>query len=458
MINPTVAVIIAVTVLMIYPILILIYDIHNYLAYRRGRRSSTMECLNGFGTLSVIIPTWHEPMSTVIDAIKRALSFNWPGPIEVIVVSDDEEDYVNDLKHRVNGLGDNVKVLRRVNKNAGKAGALDYGFRHSRGDYVLTMDVDSLIDPNFPLKACGLMTNDNVVAVAGRWFGYNTDTLVSEAVTASMNLAVDTIQGGRRARGLPALVVGTGTMFKASALREVDGWSGSGPQDDIYVWLKLISMGFDIDFIDGKVVGVENPRTYSVFRFQQSKWAYGVADALRRMIRRLMSSGVSTRVKLDAVLLLTQYVTPALLILSSLIIGVTSLLLGGFIGLATLPLLILYGSLALVYGYIPLRTRSGGLTPYSAGRSSAMVMAMSMQVLYSYIKGALGSSFRGWDVTPKGGMTVIKALPIETIMMITFTVLLILNLIHGYLSSSLWVAVGDAPYAYVHYRFAREIL
>ena len=459
MMSPITIIIIAVAILMIYPILILTYNVYNYLTYRRrGIRDNIAECSNGFKTLSVIIPTWHEPLSSVVDAVERALNLNWLGPIEVIVVSDDDEDYVNELKRRVNSLGDNVKVLRRINKNAGKAGALDYGFRHSRGDYVLTMDVDSLIDPNFPPKACGLMSKSNVAAVAGRWYGYNTDTLVSEAVTASMNLAVDTIQGGRRARGLPALVVGTGTMFKASVLREVDGWSGSGPQDDIYVWLKLISRGFDVGFIDGKVVGVENPRTYSVFKFQQSKWAYGVADALRRMMGRLMRSNISTRVKFDAVLLLTQYITPALFIVSSLIIGVTSLFLSGFIGLATLPLLILYGSLALAYGYIPLRTGSGGLTPYSAGRSSAMVMAMSMQVLYSYIKGSLGLSFRGWDVTPKGRLIVIKALPIETIMMITFTVLLILNLIHGYLSSALWVAVGDASYIYVHYRFAKEII
>ena len=460
MITPIAATVTAVTVLMIYPIIVLIYDLNNYLAYRRIgiKKVNTVECPNEHGALSVIIPTWHEPIDTVVNAITRALGFNWPGPIEVIVVSDDDESYVNELKHRVTGLGDNVKVLRRVVKNAGKAGALDYGFRHSRGDYVLTMDVDSFIDPNFPLKACGLMSKESVVAVAGRWFGYNTDTLVSEAVTASMNLAVDTIQGGRRARGLPALVVGTGTMFKAGALREVDGWSGSGPQDDVYVWLKLISMGFDIGFIDDKVIGVENPRTYSVFKFQQTKWAYGVADALRRMIRSFMGSSVSARVKFDAVLLLTQYLTPALFVISSLIVGVTSLILGGFIGLITLPLLILYGSLALAYGYLPLKTRSGDLTPYSAGRSSAMVMSISIQTLYSYIKGSLGLNFRGWDVTPKGGLTVIKTLPIETIMMVIFTVLLILNLIHGYLSSSLWVAVGDAPYVYVHYRFARELL
>jgi cellulose synthase/poly-beta-1,6-N-acetylglucosamine synthase-like glycosyltransferase len=273
-----------------------------------------------------------------------------------------------------------------------------------------------------------------------------------------MRVAVDTIQGGRRARGLPAFVVGTGTVFKASVLKDVDAWGGSGPQDDVYVWLKLISRGYDVDFIDGEVVGVENPRTYSVFKFQQSKWAYGVADALRRMMGKLLRSRAEARVKLDALMLLTQYITPGLFVLSSLIVSASSLALRGLVGLVTLPLLLLYGALAFIYGYIPLRHGEGGLNMYSAGRSSAMVMAMGLQVLYSYVRGLLGLRFRGWDVTPKGGLAIIKSPPIETIMLVLFTLLLTLNLLHGYLASALWAAVGDAPYIYVHYRFAREIL
>ena len=458
MTTPLIVTAAVVAILMLHPIAVLIYDVHNYVTYRkRGIRNiKPSECING-GTLSVIIPTWHEQLSTVVNAVKRALGFNWPGPIEVVVVSDDEEDYVNELRRSLSSIGGNVKVLRRTVKQAGKAGALDYGFRHSSGDYVLTMDVDSLIDPNFPIDACSLM-NRHVVAVAGRWYGYNRDTLVSEAVSASMKLAVDTIQGGRKARGLPAFVVGTGTVFKASALKDVDAWGGSGPQDDVYVWLKLISRGYDADFIDGEVVGVENPRTYSVFKFQQSKWAYGVADALRRMMGKLLRSRAETRVKLDALMLLTQYITPGLFVLSSLIVSASSLALRGLVGLVTLPLLLLYGALAFIYGYIPLRHGEGGLNMYSAGRSSAMVMAMGLQVLYSYVRGLLGLRFRGWDVTPKGGLAIIKSPPIETIMLVLFTLLLTLNLLHGYLASALWAAVGDAPYIYVHYRFAREIL
>lgn len=462
MINAELVIIAVVAVLMLYPILALSYDLLNYLKYRRMRNSgssnvSTNDCPSGQGTLSVIIPTWHEPIDAVVNAAKRALSLNWPGPVEVLIVSDDDDDYVNELRVRLSGLGDNVKVLRRVTKDSGKAGALDYGFRNSRGDYVLTMDVDSIIHPDFPVKACALMRG-NVAAVAGRWFGYNRDTRVSEAVSASMKLAVDTIQGGRRARGLPALVVGTGTMFRADVLRRINGWSGSGPQDDIYIWLKLIAMGYDVDFIDDEVIGVENPRTYSVFKFQQSKWAYGVADALRRMIRGLINSGVKLRIKLDALMLLTQYVAPSLMVISGLIVTLTSLILGGFIGLATLPLLLMYGALALIYGYTPMRHSDDGLTPYVAGRSSAMVMSMSPQMLYYYIRGALGLNFRGWDVTPKGRSVVIKSLPIETIMLVAFTLLLILNMIHGYLASALWAITCDAPYIYIHYRFAGELI
>ena len=434
------------------------YDLYNafiYIANGGFRDVEDGECR--WGKLTIVTAIYREPMGLVLDAARRVnnIASAWRGGLEWLIVSDDEEGYVKELDNRLREvLKVKYRIIRRANPTNGKGGALDYATRFIDGEYVLLMDVDSRIDPSFIIKACGRLKG-NTAAVVGRWYGYNYDTPVAKAITSTMVLAVNTIQAGRRLRGLPALVTGTGTVIRVDALKAVDGWAGSGPQDDVYIWLKLLSRGFDVDFIDDAAVGVENPRTYTVFKFQQVKWAYGIGDALRRgwvYVRPLRP-----RVKADVVLTLLQYPLSSLVFVSILAMGVLSPILRVDLGLPLLPVYAAYGALVAAYGYLYTRSLHGA-PYYDAGRASAIMASIMLMLLASFLRGLLGFRPIKWSSTPKGGLTVLKLAPYETLILAASLALFALNLTYLNLWASVELLSVIVPLAYVHVRFGGELL
>jgi cellulose synthase/poly-beta-1,6-N-acetylglucosamine synthase-like glycosyltransferase len=78
--------------------------------------------------------------------------------LEIIVVDDGSSDRTYEIakKHK-------VKVYRI--KHCGKACALNFGLRKCRGEYVLIIDADTIVDKDFIIEALKRM-NKKVVAVS----------------------------------------------------------------------------------------------------------------------------------------------------------------------------------------------------------------------------------------------------------------------------------------------------
>jgi len=67
-------------------------------------------------------------------------------PWEAVFVDDGSRDGTHSALVRLHDTADNVKVVR-LRRNAGKAAALDAGFREAEGDVVVTIDGDLQDDP-----------------------------------------------------------------------------------------------------------------------------------------------------------------------------------------------------------------------------------------------------------------------------------------------------------------------
>ena len=96
--------------------------------------------------LSVIIPIYNEQESIVelyqqiVKSIKNKLEY------ELIFINDGSTDnsfnIINDLLLNDN----NIKIIN-FNSNKGKSEALNYGFNHSSGEIIITIDGDLQDDP-----------------------------------------------------------------------------------------------------------------------------------------------------------------------------------------------------------------------------------------------------------------------------------------------------------------------
>ncbi|MFC5141974.1 glycosyltransferase [Actinomycetospora rhizophila] len=91
-------------------------------------------------TLSIVIPNFNYG-AFVSDSVRSALAVDWPD-VEVIVVDDGSTD--NSLEV-LRSFGDRITVISQ--ENAGPRVACNRGFAASRGDAVIFLDSDDVLEP-----------------------------------------------------------------------------------------------------------------------------------------------------------------------------------------------------------------------------------------------------------------------------------------------------------------------
>ena len=97
--------------------------------------------------ISVVVPVRDEELT--VDPLHGELVAALASrdePWEVVFVDDGSRDGTHAALVRLHDRADNVKVVR-LRRNAGKAAALDAGFREAEGDIVVTIDGDLQDDP-----------------------------------------------------------------------------------------------------------------------------------------------------------------------------------------------------------------------------------------------------------------------------------------------------------------------
>ena len=102
--------------------------------------------------ISIIIPVCNEEdnIALIFKEIKNVF-LNYAKSCELIFVNDGSSDNsLNILKDMVNN--DSSARIISFDKNYGKTSALDAGFKHAKGEIVLTIDADLQYDPNDLLK------------------------------------------------------------------------------------------------------------------------------------------------------------------------------------------------------------------------------------------------------------------------------------------------------------------
>ena len=124
-------------------------------------------------SLTVIIPAYNEG-AMVLQSIESVAKADYPHDrLEILVVDDGSKDdtwsYISQAAERYPGL---VTALRHE-RNKGKREALALGFSRARGEVLVTIDSDSVIERGALLALAGPFRDPRIGAVAGRVEVYN---------------------------------------------------------------------------------------------------------------------------------------------------------------------------------------------------------------------------------------------------------------------------------------------
>ncbi|MBI3560953.1 MAG: glycosyltransferase family 2 protein [Gammaproteobacteria bacterium] len=172
--------------------------------------------------LTVIIPAYNEG-AMVEKTIDSVLAADYPRDrLQVIVVDDGSQDATWDyIQKAARRYPRSVTCLQFAN-NRGKREALAAGFRRAQGEVVLTIDSDSLIEPQTLLAMVGPFANKQVGAVAGKVLVYNRrEGLIPRMLHVRFMLSFDFLRAAQSTYGTVYCTPGALSAYRNAVVKIV---------------------------------------------------------------------------------------------------------------------------------------------------------------------------------------------------------------------------------------------
>lgn len=172
--------------------------------------------------LTVIIPAYNEG-EMVLRSIESVANAQYPRDrLELLVVDDGSNDdtwmHIQTATRRYPDL----VVAQRLRINKGKRAALAVGFERARGDVVVTLDSDSVIEHDALLAIAGPFRKPTVGAVAGKVKVLNRrEGLIPRMLHVRYVVSFDFQRASESAYGTVYCCPGALTAYRTSLVREV---------------------------------------------------------------------------------------------------------------------------------------------------------------------------------------------------------------------------------------------
>lgn len=237
---------------------------------------------------SVIVPAYNE-RECIADTVRSLAASDHP--VEVIVVDDGSTDGTADIVDELR-LG-NVMVIRKP--NGGKPSALNTGIAHAAHDLIVTVDGDTVFQPDtvrrlvqpFADLRVGAVSGNTKVAnrkkLVGRWqhieyvVGFNVDRRVYDILHC-----------------MPT-VPGPVGAFRRAALIRVDGVSDDTLAEDTDLTMALCRAGWRVVYEESAYARTETPATLSQLWRQRYRWSYGTIKSMWKHRKAVFERGPSGR-------------------------------------------------------------------------------------------------------------------------------------------------------------------
>jgi len=173
-------------------------------------------------TLTVIIPAYNEGLM-VLKSIESVIGANYPADrLEILVIDDgSKDDTWEHICAAVQRYPGRVTALRQE-RNLGKREALARGFTCARGEILVTIDSDSVIERDALLALVGPFRDARIGAVAGKVLVYNrADGLIPRMLHVRFIIQFDMLRAGESVYRTVYCCPGALSAYRAAAVTGV---------------------------------------------------------------------------------------------------------------------------------------------------------------------------------------------------------------------------------------------
>jgi len=309
-------------------IILAFYGWHRYyLVYmymrNRDKQPKAGAQLSPLPVVTIQLPLYNE-MYVADRLVASVCEIDYPRELLEIQVLDDSTDETRGIAEatvrRFASQGFDIKYYHRTDRTGYKAGALEAGLKHARGEFVAIFDADFLPGADFLLRLMPHFADPKVGMVQARWGHINQDySLLTKIQSILLDGHFVLEHGGRNRAGCFFNFNGTAGVWRRAVIEDAGGWQHDTLTEDLDLSYRAQLRGWKFIFVPDVVAPAEVPVEMNAFKSQQHRWAKGSIQTCRKLLPQILAADVPFGVKAEAFFHLTaNFNYPLMVILSIL--------------------------------------------------------------------------------------------------------------------------------------------
>ncbi|MSR10918.1 MAG: glycosyltransferase [Gammaproteobacteria bacterium] len=228
-------------------------------------------------SVSVLIPAWNEEVG-IVKTIKSVLYTHYP-QLQIVIINDGSSDGTHEqvtnfiASHKqLEPQGATLEYLNVA--NGGKARALNRALLEATGEIVITIDADSVMDPDAITNLVRCFSSPDVGAVAGNVIVGNRRKPIEwmqqlEYVYGFFFKRADSVFNS------VYIIGGAAAAYRREVLQEMGGFDHGIITEDIEMSTRILSHGYNTRYAADAVIYTEGPSDFKSLCNQRLRWKYG---------------------------------------------------------------------------------------------------------------------------------------------------------------------------------------
>ncbi|MFA5381667.1 MAG: glycosyltransferase family 2 protein, partial [Candidatus Micrarchaeia archaeon] len=257
------------TFILLYANIFLVYSMIRY----KKEIEKKYEETNYRPLVSIIIPTYNEPVENLEKTLKYILNSNYPkNKLEIIIVDDgSKNDSCSIVYQKYKKY--NIKLYKK--ENGGPASAKNYGIEKAKGEFIGTIDSDSFMAPNTIKNIINVFYTDKEIgAVASSVKIFNPKKWIERLQHFEYEIILYVRRIFMQYEGI-YVTPGGFSLYKREVLKKLNGFDSHSLTEDIEIALRIQGLGYKIrSTLDAYVYTIPPQNIFSLIK-QRVRWIRG---------------------------------------------------------------------------------------------------------------------------------------------------------------------------------------